>query len=203
MGVGAVSRAMARLKVGDMIGLRGPFGSTWPLDVCSGKDVMVIAGGLGLAPLRPTIYSVMENRDCYNRAMLLYGSRSPDMLLFPDQLKEWEQSGKMEVSVTVDSADKNWKGNVGVVTELINKAEFSPDNMLAMLCGPEVMMRFCAYALLDRGMKPEDIYVSMERNMKCGVGQCGRCQYGPYFVCKDGPVFSFDQVEQLFKVREV
>ncbi|NCC21503.1 MAG: Ni/Fe hydrogenase subunit gamma [Alphaproteobacteria bacterium] len=203
MGVGTVSRALTKLKAGDMVGLRGPFGNTWPVEKGAGKDVMLIAGGLGLAPLRPTIYSILARRELYSRVMLLYGSRRPENILFQEQLDLWNKRMEMNVGITVDSADKKWDGNVGVVTELINDTSFSPTRTIAMICGPEVMMRFSAHALMDRGMSPKNIYVSMERNMKCAVGQCGRCQYGQYFMCKDGPVFSFEQVEQLYKVREV
>ncbi len=203
MGVGAVSKAITSLKVGEMVGLRGPFGSFWPMDKAKGKDVMIVAGGLGLAPLRSTIYAIIKNRSDYGRALLLYGSRRPENILYRGQLKEWNGEGKFKVDTIVDSAGEEWKGNIGVVPELIKLADFSPENTIAMVCGPEVMMRFSAYALMDRGMAPENIYVSMERNMKCAIGQCGRCQYGPYFTCKDGPVFSFDVVEHLFKIREV
>ncbi len=203
MGVGAVSKALAKLKEGDQVGLRGPYGNTWPVEKGAGKDVMLIAGGLGLAPLRPAIYSILAGRDLYSRVMLLYGSRRPENILFHDQLEQWNKRMEMNVGITVDAAGRDWDGNVGVVTELIEETSFSPTRTIAMICGPEVMMRFSANALITRGMDPKNIYVSMERNMKCAVGLCGRCQYGPFFMCKDGPVFSFDQVEKLYKVREV
>ena len=203
MGVGAASRALVAMQPGMQIGLRGPFGSAWPMEKAVGKDVMIIAGGLGLAPVRPAIYSILNRRDLYNRVMLLYGTRRPETILYHEQLKSWTKSMAMNVGITVDAADKYWTGNVGLVTDLIKSANFSPTRTIAMTCGPEIMMRFVAYALMDKGMPAENIYVSMERNMKCAVGMCGRCQYGPYFSCKDGPVFSFDVVEHLFKVREV
>lgn len=203
MGVGPASKALVSMVPGQRLGLRGPFGSSWPVDKAVGKDVMIIAGGLGLAPLRPAIYSILAKRDLYNRVMLLYGTRRPEGILFHEQLKGWTKSMAMNVGITVDSADKYWTGNVGLVTDLIKSADFSPTRTIAMTCGPEIMMRFVAYALMDRGMDPSQIYVSMERNMKCAVGMCGRCQYGPYFSCKDGPVFPFSVVEKLFKIREV
>ncbi len=132
---------------------------------------------------------------------MLYGTRTPDTLLFDDELKQWME--QIDTALTVDSADPDWQGHVGVVTELLNGWNLTPENTVALLCGPEIMMRFCAYALLDKGVAASDIYVSMERNMKCAIGHCGRCQYGPFFVCKDGPVFSFDKVEQLFGIREI
>jgi NAD(P)H-flavin reductase len=159
-----------------------------------------MAGGLGLAPLRSAIYYLLANRSDYGTISLLYGSRDPGSILFADELEEWSQ--KIHVGLTVDSANPDWKGQVGVVTELLSQREIVPDTV-ALVCGPEIMMRFCAYALLDYGLPSADIYVSMERNMKCALGFCGRCQYGPYFVCHDGPVFSFDRVERLFKIREV
>lgn len=203
MGVGAVSKALTKLQVGNVVGLRGPFGNTWPVENGAGKDVLLIAGGLGLAPLRPTIYSIMAKRELYSRVMLLYGSRSPENILFHDQLEQWNKRMEMNVAITVDAAGHKWAGNEGVVTELIKETNFSPTRTIAMICGPEVMMRFSAQALIDRSMPAEKIFVSMERNMKCAIGQCGRCQYGPHFMCKDGPVFSFDQVEHLFKINEV
>ena len=203
MGVGTASRALVAMQPGMKIGLRGPFGSSWPIEKAVGKDVIIVAGGLGLAPVRPAMYSILNNRDLYNRVMLIYGARKPEMILYHEQLKGWMKSMEMNVGITVDSADKYWTGNVGLVTDLIKQASFSPTRTVAITCGPEVMMRFVAYALMDKGMPADQIYVSMERNMKCAVGMCGRCQYGPYFSCKDGPVFPFDAVEKLFKVREV
>jgi NAD(P)H-flavin reductase len=203
MGVGAVSRALTLLKEGDMVGLRGPYGNSWPVDKAAGHDVLIVAGGLGLAPLRPANYSILAKRDLYNRVMLLYGTRKSESILFSDQLDEWNKHMEMNVGITVDTASEGWKGNVGLVTELIKATHFSPTRTIAMICGPEIMMRFSAGCLRERGMKASQIYVSMERNMKCGTGLGGRCQYGPFFTCKDGPVFSFDQVEHLYKVQEV
>jgi NAD(P)H-flavin reductase len=198
--VGSVTAALQKLKVGDSVGVRGPFGSSWPLEAARGRNVLIMAGGLGLAPLRSAIYYLLANRSDYGTISLLYGSRDPGSILFADELEEWSQ--KIHVGLTVDSANPDWKGQVGVVTELLSQREIVPDTV-ALVCGPEIMMRFCAYALLDYGLPSADIYVSMERNMKCALGFCGRCQYGPYFVCHDGPVFSFDRVERLFKIREV
>lgn len=203
MNVGSVTKALCSLNAGDAIGLRGPFGNPWPLEKVKGKDVMVIAGGVGLAPLRPIIYHLISNVSEYGEITLLYGTRSSDTILFEEELASWDDRDDMYALVTLDSARPDWQGNVGVVTELIEQASLNPKNTIAITCGPEIMMRFTANALLDKGLAPSDIYVSMERNMKCALGHCGRCQYGPHFICKDGPVFSFDQVEHLFKVREV
>jgi len=198
--VGSVTAALQKLRAGDSVGVRGPFGSSWPIEAARDRNVLIMAGGLGLAPLRSAIYYLLANRSDYGTISLLYGSRDPRSILFADEVEEWSQ--KIRVSLTVDSASPDWNGQVGVVTELLSQRELVP-NTVALICGPEIMMRFCAYALLDGGLPPADIYVSMERNMKCALGFCGRCQYGPYFVCHDGPVFSFDRVEQLFKIREV
>jgi NAD(P)H-flavin reductase len=162
-----------------------------------------VTGGIGLAPLRPAIYSLLAGRKKYNSVSLLYGARTPIDLLYTDELEQWRSRPDMYVGVTVDSANDNWGGNVGVVTTLIPKAQFDPNNTIAILCGPEIMMRFTVMALQDRGLPVESIYLSMERNMKCGIGLCGHCQLGPDFVCKDGPVFRFDHIADIFGKREV
>ncbi|MGE5140407.1 MAG: FAD/NAD(P)-binding protein [Rudaea sp.] len=201
--VGAVTRAMRRLKRGDMIGVRGPYGTSWPVREAEGKDVVIVAGGIGLPPLRPALYEIMDNRKKYGKVVLLYGARTPEEMLYPRELSQWRAKFDLEVYVTVDRATGNWLGNVGVVTTLIPRAPFDPGNTIAMSCGPEVMMRYTVLELRKRGIPAENIYISMERNMKCGVGFCGHCQLGGDFVCKDGPVFRFDSLEYLFEKREV
>jgi NAD(P)H-flavin reductase len=199
--VGPVTDALGRLKPGEAVGVRGPFGSAWPLEQAHGKNVLVLAGGLGLAPLRPAIYHLLSHAARYRSASLLYGSRSPNTLLFAAELESW--AARINLAVTVDSAGPGWRGHVGVVTDLLEGRDIDPANTVALLCGPEIMMRFCARALMDMGLPATAIHVSMERNMKCALGFCGRCQYGPHFICQNGPVFSFDQVERLFKIREL
>ncbi len=199
--VGSITAALQKLKVGDTVGVRGPFGSAWPLKEAEGKNILIMAGGLGLAPLRGAIYHLLANKNQYGSLTLLYGTRTPDTVIFTAELKQWAKD--MDVAITVDSAKPNWEGRIGVVTNLLDSRFIDPANTIALLCGPEIMMRFCAHALLDKGISSAQIYVSMERNMKCALGLCGRCQYGPYFICKNGPVFSFDKVERLFKIREV
>ena len=201
--VGTVTKAMAKLKVGDTIGVRGPFGSCWPVEAAKGNDVLIIAGGIGLAPLRPVIYQVLAERRKYGKVFLLYGTRTPEDLLYRAELEKWRARFDMEVLVTVDRASSEWHGNVGVVTTLLKKLVLDPDNTIAMICGPEIMMRFVAMDLIKREMTLDRIYVSMERNMKCGIGLCGHCQYGPTFVCKDGPVYTYDQVIELLARREI
>jgi NAD(P)H-flavin reductase len=201
--VGAVTRAMQRLSRGDVVGVRGPFGAPWPVDQAHGQDVVLVAGGIGLAPLRPALYHVLLHRGQYGRVVLLYGARTPRDILFARELKEWRGRFDMEVEVTVDRATIEWQGSVGVVTKLVDRAPFDPASTMAFLCGPEIMMRFAVLALQRRGVDDQGVFVSMERNMKCGVGLCGHCQLGPVFVCRDGPVFRYDQIASLFAQREV
>lgn len=201
--VGAVSRALCAAKSGDMIGVRGPFGTTWDTDRAAGADVLVIAGGIGLAPLRPVIYQLLSRRERYGRVSVLVGSRSPKSLLFERDLQAWRSSLDLHLEVTVDRADSNWRGHVGVVTGLLARAPFDPTNTAAYVCGPEVMIRATATALLDRDVPADSIRVSLERNMKCAIGQCGHCQLGGVFVCTHGPVFSYDAVMRSMAVRSL
>ncbi len=201
--VGTVTRAMRQLKVGDILGIRGPFGKQWPVEQAFGSDLVIVAGGIGLAPLRPVLYRILAQREKFGKVVLLYGTRSPEDILFRHELERWRASFEMDVHVTVDRAVARWRGNVGVVTTLIPRAPFDPLSAVAMVCGPEVMMRFTALDLLKRGVSREHIYLSMERNMKCGIGLCGHCQFGPTFVCKDGPVFRYDRIEPFFGKREL
>ena len=201
--VGNVTQLMRQLKTGDRVGLRGPFGSRWPISEASGKDAVIVAGGIGLAPLRPVVYQLFARRKRYRRVTLLYGTRTPEDILYKRELKRWRAELDMDVHVTVDRATGSWRGNVDVVPALIPRAAFEAGRTVAMVCGPEVMMHFTVRALKERGLGNEDIYVSMERNMKCAVGFCGHCQYGPYFICKDGPVFRFDRVERIFRIAEI
>ncbi|MFO0564573.1 MAG: FAD/NAD(P)-binding protein [Polyangiaceae bacterium] len=201
--VGPVTRALGRLKKGDGIGVRGPFGSYWPVDEAQGKDVVIVAGGIGLAPLRPTLYSVLSRRKAFGRVCIAYGARTPADLLFARELEKWRGRIDVDLEVTVDRGDADWRGQTGVVTKLLGRFELDPENAVAMLCGPEVMMRFASRALEGLGVPPARIYLSMERNMKCGVGSCGHCQLGPTFICKDGPVFPLPRMTPLMAVREL
>jgi len=201
--VGTVTKVMHKLKAGDVVGVRGPFGTSWPVAEAVGKDVVVVAGGIGLAPLRPVIYYLLANRDKYNRIVLLYGTRTPNDILFRKLLEKWRARFDIEAYITVDRGSGSWQGNVGVVTTLIPKAPFDHVDCVAMICGPEIMMRFTVLALQKRGVADEKMYVSMERNMKCAIGLCGHCQMGPLFVCKDGPVFRYDAIKGLFTKREI
>jgi NAD(P)H-flavin reductase len=193
--VGKATNALVSRKAGDVIGVRGPYGVGWPMEVARGRDVIVIAGGIGLAPLRPVMYEIVRNRDQYGRLVLLYGARSPRDVLYRKELAAWARQRETQVLTTVDYGGLSWHGHVGVVTTLFKYARLHPSRSVAMICGPEIMMRFVTRELEIHGMKREDIYVSMERNMKCGVGFCGHCQYGPNFICKDGPVFPYERIQ--------
>jgi NAD(P)H-flavin reductase len=201
--VGTATQAICKLKRGGVLGVRGPFGSHWPVEEAAGSDVVMVAGGIGLAPLRPVLYYLLSNREKYGRVVLLYGARTPEELLYKPELEKWRGHFDLEVQVTVDAAPADWRGSVGVVTTLIPRAQFDPFHTVAMVCGPEVMMRFTVRELEVRGVAPENIFISMERNMKCAVGLCGHCQFGPTFVCKDGPVFRYDGIQPFFAKREV
>lgn len=201
--VGAVTGAMAALKRGDTIGVRGPFGTRWPIDQSAGSDVLLIAGGIGLAPLRPAVYELISRRDKYGRVVILYGTRSPADILFRKEIEEWRARFDLDVYVTVDRSVGKWRGNVGAVTTLVPRAPFDPLNTIALVCGPEVMMRYTVIQLERRGLKAENTYLSMERNMKCAIGFCGHCQWGSSFICKDGPVFRFDRIREVFEKREI
>lgn len=201
--VGGVTKALFGLEKGDVIGVRGPFGTAWPMKVAEGSDLVIVTGGIGLAPLRPAILHVLANRKKYGNFALLYGARTPADMLYRRQLESWRGRIDTQVHVTVDAASTDWQGNVGVVTKLIPRADIDPAHTVALVCGPEVMMRFTVQALNQRGITDDRIWVSMERNMKCAVGFCGHCQFGSRFVCKDGPVFRFDTIRDIFQVREI
>ncbi|MEW6183434.1 MAG: FAD/NAD(P)-binding protein [Bacillota bacterium] len=201
--VGTVTEAICTLGGGDTLGVRGPFGTCWPVEEAAGRDVVVVAGGIGLAPLRPALYKIRSAKDKYGGAAVLYGARSPEEIVYRRELEEWRTGNDLDVLITVDRASKEWGGRVGVVTTLISEVSFDPPNTVAMICGPEAMMRFTVLELQKRGVTEDNIYISMERNMKCGVGLCGHCQLGPFFVCKDGPVLRYDVIKPFFGKREI
>jgi NAD(P)H-flavin reductase len=193
--VGKATHALVTRDTGEFIGVRGPFGTSWPMMEARGKDVLIVAGGIGLAPLRPAIYHILRHRGDYRRLMVLYGARSPRDQLYRKQLAAWAYLPDTQILTTVDYGGLSWRGYVGVVTTLFRYVRLLPDRTVAMICGPEIMMRYVVHELSSRGMAAPDIYLSMERNMKCGVGFCGHCQLGPYFACKDGPVFPLDKMQ--------
>ncbi len=199
--VGNVTHAVGRLKVGDAVGLRGPFGTSWPIEDLTGKDVFIATGGIGLPPLRPAIYHILHNRDKYGKVTLLYGARTPDQLMYTDEYDSWRAAG-IDIQLCVDRGDSNWTGRVGVVPMWFYQFRIDPRNTAVLTCGPEIMIRFVIYEALARRIASENVFVSLERNMKCGQGSCGHCQLGPYFICKDGPVFRFDALQPYFNVEE-
>jgi NAD(P)H-flavin reductase len=200
--VGAVTRALVAAEPGEVLGARGPFGTPWDLTAARGRDVLVVAGGIGLAPLRPVVTEVLAERDRYGHVSLLVGTRTPDLLLYADELHEWRARFDLDVLVTVDAAPPTWQGEVGVVTGLLPRAGVDPARTTAFLCGPEIMMRLTARALLASGVTPDAVQVSLERNMACAIAQCGHCQIGPVFVCREGPVFTWDRAAPLLEVRD-
>ncbi len=200
--VGAVTNALTAIKPGDTVGIRGPYGRGWPMEDLVGSDIVVIAGGIGLAPLRPVILALESDPGSYGRAALLVGARTPEDIQFTSDLDRWNASSAMDVFVTVDRADETWVGSVGVVTRLLDPAAINPES-IALLCGPEIMMRFAATDLLALGLDPDRIYVSLERNMECGIGLCGHCQLGPMFVCWQGPVVPWSVAADLMRVPEL
>ncbi len=200
--VGTITTALSQKKRGDMVGIRGPYGSSWNIDIAKGKDVVIATGGIGLAPLRPVIYSLLKRRDDYGRIIVLYGGRSALDLLFRVELEKWEDEN-IEVLVTVDRGDSSWKGNVGVVTSLFSYIKLDARNTIAYVCGPEIMMKYTIDELERRGVSPDQTFLSMERNMKCAVGFCGHCQYGPTFICKDGPVYPLPRIRPLLDRKEL
>ena len=200
--VGTVTKAMRRLRRGDMLGVRGPFGSCWPIEQAAGHDVVLIAGGIGLAPLRGALSQLLRRRNKPGKVVLLYGVRTPEDMLYRHELERWRSAG-LQIFATADRATGSWPGHVGVVTALIPRAPFDPVNTVAMVCGPEVMMRYTVLELQKRGISEKSIFLSMERNMKCAVGFCGHCQFGPEFICKDGPVFRYDRVKKWLEIWEL
>jgi NAD(P)H-flavin reductase len=201
--VGTVTRAVCAAKKGGVLGVRGPYGEGWPVEAALGRDVVFMAGGLGLAPLRPLIRAVAAQRGAFGRVVLLIGARTPASLLFSREVAQWRARFDLDVRATVDAGDPAWHGDIGVITTLLPRATFDPATTTAFVCGPEVMMRFSAADLVRRGVPPELVFLSMERNMKCAVGVCGHCQFGPTFVCKDGPVFSYSRIETSLRMREI
>jgi len=198
---GNVTRALSSLGVAGSLGLRGPYGSCWPLEECAGADIVLVAGGIGLAPLRPVLYRLLAEPGRFGSRRLLYGARTPDMLLYGREHEAWSRGG-VEVQTTVDRAVPGWLGNVGVVPLLLDRLQsLSPANSALFLCGPEVMMRYTVRSALARGLRKDQIWASLERNMQCAVGLCGHCQLGPAFVCKDGPIFRYDKIEPFLDVE--
>jgi len=201
--VGTVTGALEALEPGDHVGVRGPFGTSWPLDDMKGRDLIFLAGGIGLAPLRPAIYHALSHRDDFGRIIVLAGARNPVDLLYETELAAWAELDGIDAALTVDHAGAGWNGHVGVVTQLIEQPSFDPGNAAALVCGPEIMMRFGIRELQNCGLPRNRIHLTMERNMKCAIGFCGHCQFGPEFICRDGPVFRYERLSHWFAQREL
>jgi NAD(P)H-flavin reductase len=201
--VGAVTNALCDLEVDSEIGVRGPFGTSWPTGRVEEYDILIIAGGIGLAPLRPAVFDVLANRNRFGSVSVLYGVGTPEDLLFEEDLHSWRGRFDLEVEVTVDRSSRAWRGDVGVVTTLLPRVSFDPSKTIALVCGPEIMMKVVARELSALGVSSEDIFVSIERNMKCAIGFCGHCQFGADFICRDGPVVSYATVAARLRVPEL
>lgn len=197
--VGMATRFIEKLEKGVSVLVRGPYGRGWPMEAAKGKDLVLVAGGIGLAPLRPVINEIMERRTDFGAVSVLFGARNEKGLIYTGEYKAWQKAGiSLGISVDELATRKPWKYNVGLITTLVDKLELSPERVVAFVCGPEIMMRFVIRGLMIKGVSASDIYVSLERRMKCGVAQCGHCQHVGLFVCKDGPVFSYREVEGLY-----
>jgi sulfhydrogenase subunit gamma (sulfur reductase) len=195
--VGDVTNALHQMDAGDIVGIRGPFGQPFPVDRMKGKDILFAAGGLGLAPLRSLINEVLDERGFFGRVLILYGTKHPSEILYNEELLEWADRDDVEFHMTVDRGDENWTGNVGVITTLVPRITVNPRNTVAATCGPPIMYRFMLMELLGLGIPETQIYLSLERRMKCGVGKCGHCQINELYCCQDGPVFRYADIKGL------
>jgi NAD(P)H-flavin reductase len=195
---GKVTEALHQLEPGAKVGLRGPFGKGYPMDKLEGKDVLVVGGGVGLAPLRSLIYALLEKPSRYKRVSIKYGARMPQELCFREQYDEWsETAGNVDFTNTIDVPAKGWDGKVGLVTTLLDDLDINIENSIAVSCGPQIMLKFVTLKLLEVGYKPPQIYLSMNRKMSCGMGKCGRCNVGPYYLCVDGPDMNYDKIKDV------
>lgn len=200
--VGRVTAVMGRWKVGDVVGVRGPYGNGWPVEEARGRDIVIITGGLGCAPVVGLIQYIFRRRDEYGELHILHGVKTPNDLLYRERFDQWRRAPRTKVYLTTDRPDKTWHYRIGVVTELFDELTVAPSAMV-MMCGPEVMMRLAAQSLRKKGLSEDAIFFSMERRMECAVGLCGHCQYREHFVCKDGPVFSYRMIKKLFRLSNV
>jgi NAD(P)H-flavin reductase len=201
--VGAVSNALHDAGIGTVVGIRGPFGTDWGLESCVGRDLVIVAGGCGLAPLRPVIVQALEQRARFGRVMVVAGARTPQHFLFRDEAADWTQNSLLDAELIVDTAEPGWAWQIGLVTEPLRRLTLEPARTTALICGPEPMMRFSALALMEHGLAATDIRVSLERNMQCGIGWCGHCQLGPLLLCRDGPVVGYDVAAPLLQIKEL
>ena len=202
MNVGRVTSLLHGISKNISLGIRGPYGNGYPLDIFIGKDVLIVGGGVGLAPLRSLLFSLFAQEDKYNKVVLRYGARTPHDIMYKESLPLWSKRDNVDVVTTVDVGDSTWEGNVGLVTTILKDLPVDSKRVVAVVCGPPIMMKFVTLKLLDLGFKPQDIYLSMEKNMSCGLGKCGHCRIGKYYVCKDGPVFTYEQLKDMHDIWE-
>jgi NAD(P)H-flavin reductase len=202
MKVGSVTERLHAMKGGETLGVRGPLGKCYPLDQYKGREVLILGGGVGLAPLRALLFALLQDAKAYKRIVVCYGAKTPQDIVYKELLKEWQRRGDLEINLTVDRGDAGWTGNVGVVTTLLDKVQVDTKEGVAVCCGPPIMMKFGTLKLKQVGYPDARIYLSMEKNMSCGVGMCGHCRIGPYYACKDGPVFTYDKIKDLEGIWE-
>ena len=200
MNVGEVTSRLHAMQKGDLVGIRGPYGKGYPLDKFKGKDILIVGGGVGLAPLRSLLFSLFSSIDNYNKVVLRYGSRTSRDIVYKALIPEWAKRDKVDVLVSVDVGDDSWQGNVGLVTTVLDNTGVDYANAVAIVCGPPIMMKFVTLKLLDLGFQPPDIYLSMEKSMSCGLGKCGHCRIGKFYACKDGPVFTYEQLKDIHDI---
>lgn len=203
MSAGRVTKLLHSLSAGDKVGLRGPYGTAYPLNEWKAKELFIVGGGVGLAPLRALLYALFNNVKDYKRISVKYGSRTPKDIVYKNEIESWKKkAGNVDVEVTVDAGDETWKGNVGIVTTIVKNPGFDLNTAVGIVCGPPIMMKFVTFKLLELGFRAGNIYLSMEKNMSCGIGKCGHCRIGPYYACKDGPVFTYDKLKDLPNIWE-
>jgi NAD(P)H-flavin reductase len=200
MNAGRITSLLHSLPKNSPVGVRGPYGKGYPLGSFAGKDILIVGGGVGLAPLRSLLFSLFSGIDKYNKVVLRYGARSPEDIVYRSAIPAWAKKDKINVVLTVDKASPGWEGNVGVVTTILNGLPVDMDNCSVIVCGPPIMMKFATIKLLELGFKPEDIYLSMEKNMSCGLGKCGHCRIGKFYICKDGPVFTYAELKDIYDI---
>jgi len=200
MKVGKVTEKVHELQVGDTIGVRGPFGQGYPLDEFKGKEVLVVGGGCGFAPLRSLMYALFERSEDFKKLFFRGGCRTPKELVYKDETEEWAKRKDLNIKLTVDKGDDRWKGHVGVVTTILGDVKMDYKHGIAIVCGPPIMMKFATLKLIEMGFKEENLYLSMEKNMSCGIGKCGHCRLGTYYACKDGPVFQYSKIKNFSNI---
>ncbi len=197
MNVGRVTKALHNMKKGDIVGLRGPYGAGYPLEDYKAREILIVGGGVGLAPLRSLIYALFNDLGSYKKIHIKYGAKTPQDIIYKNQVEKWKKPGKSEVKITVDSGDGQWKGHVGLVTTILDKLKLNMKDTVCVVCGPPIMMKFVTFKLLELGFDAKNIYLSMEKNMSCGIGKCGHCRVGNHYACKEGPVFTYEKIKDF------